>query len=80
MIKIQKKCFKKSDSDFSIIIKDISNQIGKIAMDTIYKEITDLSYLLLNRIRDIMMTDLQNYCSFYSFSDKNRKSLIIIKL
>lgn len=80
IITVFKRCFKKSDSDFSIIIKDISVQIGKIAMDTIYKEITDLSYLLLNRIRDIMMTDLQNYCSFYSFSDKKRKSLIVNKL
>ncbi len=75
-----KKNFKKSDSDFSILIKDISAEIGREQMDLIYNQLTDLSYLLLNRIRDIMVTDIQNYCSFYSYSEKIRKSLFINKL
>ena len=36
-----KKCFKKSDSDFSIIIKDISDIISIPTMDKIYQEITE---------------------------------------
>lgn len=77
-----KKTFKKSDSDFSIIIKDITNikDIREQDMDKIYNDITDLSYLLLNRFRNIMLSDIQNYCSFYAYSKSIRQKLIDNKI
>lgn len=55
------KYFKKSDADFSLLIDPrIEN------FDKYYEEITTLSYLLLNLIRNAILSNPKTYFDFYS--------------
>lgn len=40
-------------------------------MDNIYNDICNLSYLLLNRIRNIILLDVSKYIYFYKLNTKN---------
>ncbi len=67
--------FKKSDSDFQIYVKNLIGEtingvvIEKEYMDKIYENVNILSYLLLNRIRNIILLYPNNYINFMKYSD-----------
>lgn len=77
-----KDIFKKSDSDFQIYIKNLINsvdnkgiQITKIIMDEIYNDINKLTYLLLNRIRNIILLNPEEYINFMQNTDDYKSTL-----
>ena len=58
--------FKKTDCDFSIII----NPTFTIEVfNNIHNDMTNLSFLLLNRIRNIFLLDKQKYFDIYKFNN-----------
>jgi len=67
--------FKKSDSDFQIYVKNLIGetidgiQINKKSMDEIYENVNKLTYLLLNRIRNIILLYPNNYINFMKYSE-----------
>ena len=65
--------FKKSDCDFGIII----NPNFEIKyFEEVYADMTRLSYLLCNRIRNIFLTNLQKYFDLYKYKDKYINDLL----
>ena len=65
------KFFKRSDADFSIYINP------KISIyDTVFKDMTELSYLLQVYIRDIFMSDLSQYFDFYKYSSEYKTHIL----
>lgn len=74
--------FSKSDADFQINIK---NLIGQQYNNIIYREehmieieneITTISYLLLYRIRNIILSDINNYTDYFILNQKQQKILL----
>jgi len=80
-IDLKKDIFKKSDSDFQIYVKDLRNQvingrrINDAEMDDIYDKINKLAYLLLNRIRNIILLNPHNYINFMKLNDDEKTNL-----
>jgi len=77
-----KDIFKKSDSDFQIYVKNLINsvdkngiRITKIIMDEIYNDINKLTYLLLNRIRNIILLNPEQYINFMQNTDDYKSTL-----
>ena len=58
--------FKKSDCDFSIIINP---NLHPDQFNQIYLDMTNLSYLLLNRIRNIFLLDRKKYFDIFKFNE-----------
>ncbi len=81
--KIYKKYFKKSDADFQINIKDLTQEAISpktiVEMDEIENDITNLSYLLLNRVRNYLLINLLKFNDFFKLS-KNEQQDIFSKL
>lgn len=65
------KFFKRSDADFSIYINPSIS-----TYDTVYQEITYISYLLQDHIRTAFMTNLVSYFDFYKYSPDYKKILL----
>lgn len=63
--------FKKSDADFSIFIDPSLDNYDKI-----FEDITKLSYLLLNYLRIIFMTNLTKYFNYYENSSDTKINLL----
>lgn len=73
-----KDIFKKSDSDFQIYVKNLTEgpTPKTIAeMDEIYADINKLTYLLLNRIRNIVLLNPEVYINFMQYSNDYKKQL-----
>ncbi len=70
-----KKYFKKSDNDFSIYIRDIPG----VDMDLVIENITNIAYLILNRIRNIIVMNLPKYISYYHYNNKKKINLLNTK-
>ena len=45
-------------------------------MNIIYNQIADLSYLLLNRIRNIILSNVSKYVGFYTLNIDNQTKLL----
>lgn len=78
-----KDMFKKSDSDFQIYVTNFINQrdlqgnlITQQIMDEIYDDINKLTYLLLNRIRNIILLNPESYINFMQYSDTHKESIL----
>jgi hypothetical protein len=67
-----KQYFKKSDNDFSIYIKDIDG----VDMENVIENITNITYLVLNRIRNIIIMNLPKYISYYNYNNKKKANLL----
>lgn len=82
--KLKNTNFKRSDSDFQIYIKNLIGTkflnsdviITKEIMDDIYNDICNLSYLILNRIRNIILLDISKYIYFYQLNNKIQSELL----
>lgn len=73
--KIIKDNFKKSDADFQINIKNLIGlepRFTKQFMDDVYEEVTVISYILLYRIRNIILNDVTSYIDYFNY-DNNWK-------
>ncbi len=67
-----KQYFKKTDNDFSIYIKNIPNA----DMNEINENIINIVYLVLNRIRNIIILDLPKYLSYYNYNNEKKEKLL----
>jgi hypothetical protein len=67
-----KDTFKKSDADFSIYINPYLPNY-----DQIYEDIKNITFLLLNRIREIFLKDPAKYFQFYRYNDQEKQKLLI---
>jgi hypothetical protein len=82
--KLKNANFKRSDSDFQIYIKNLIGTkflnsdivITKEIMDSIYDDICNLTYLILNRIRNIILLDVSKYIYFYQLNNKIQSELL----
>ena len=81
---ILRKNFKKSDADFQINIKNLtetqhtsgSGLYTEAEMDVIHKEVTTLAYLVLYRIRNIILFNLSDYIDYYKLDDIEKRKLL----
>jgi len=64
-------CFKKSDAYFSLFI-DPSTP----SFDIVYQDMISLIYLIMNRHRNIVSSNMPKYFSFYTLNDEQRKNLL----
>ena len=85
-----KKNFTKSDADFQINVKNLMEKkedgknytktdgtiYSETDMDTIQDKVTDLAYLLLYRIRNIVLSNLDNYIDYYKLNNYGKKRLL----
>ena len=80
--------FKKSDADFQINIRNLTktedvkldgSHYNEVDMNVINEEITTLAYLLLYRIRNVILNNLSDYIDYYKLDD-NEKIKILNKL
>jgi hypothetical protein len=84
LIKLKNNNYKRSDSDFQIYIRDLIDtkfidtdiKITKDDMDNIHNDISNLSYLLLNRIRNIILLDISKYIYFFQLNKKIQLDLL----
>jgi hypothetical protein len=67
--------FKKSDSDFGILIRPTLEK-----WDDIYIEVQKLVFLCLNKIRIIFMVNLDRFFDFYKLNSYVKKKLLLIQL
>ena len=81
LLKIYNKFFKKSDSDFQINIKDLSKLTPPnktiIEMQEIHEEIENMTFLLLNRIRNFLLENIYKFNDFYKLNSEQQ--IIIFK-
>lgn len=63
--------FKKSDLDFGIVINPRLQN-----WDIVYKDIQEIVYLTLNRIRNIFLLNLDNFFDFYKYNEYTKKKLM----
>jgi hypothetical protein len=77
--KIYKKYFKKSDADFQINIKDLTQEAispkTPVEMDEIENEITNLSYLLLNRVRNYLLMNSLKFNDFFKLNNEQQNDI-----
>jgi hypothetical protein len=71
LIAYYKDAFKKSDADFSIYINPKITNFGDVLDD-----ITLMSYLVLNHLRNIFIENSKEYFNFYNLTEKNRVDLL----
>jgi hypothetical protein len=76
--------FAKSDADFQINIRNMIGlknangvEITKDDMDAINREVTDMTYLLLNRIRNIILAELRKYVNYYRLNKEAKKEILL---
>lgn len=70
--KIFNKYFKKSDADFQIYIKNGIHE----NMEEIRDDICKLTYLLLNKIRNLFFISPDSYFNYFKFDDAYKKDLL----
>lgn len=81
--KIIKDNFKKSDADFQINIKNLIGLEPRFTqefMDEIYNDVTLISYILLYRIRNIIVNDVTKYIDYFNYDTKWKKDFFEEKL
>ncbi len=81
--KIIKDNFKKSDADFQINIKDIRGLEPRFTeefMNQVYDEVTLMSYILLYRIRNIIVNNVPEYIDYFNYDIKWKKKFFEEKL
>jgi hypothetical protein len=71
MHKLFSSYFKRSDADFEILIDPSIENYDDVMVD-----ITNLSYLLLNKLRNIFLISLDSYFDFYKFNLKNQTCIL----
>jgi len=69
--------FKKSDSDFVIIINP---NIEKEKWNEYFEDVKKISYLCLNRLRNIFLANLILYFDFYRLSETIKKKYLVDQL
>lgn len=77
LLNIYNKYFKKSDADFQINIRDLTkvsapNDKNVDQMNEIQEEIENLTYLLLNRIRNFMLENIYKFNDFYKLNSEQQ--------
>ena len=67
--------FKKSDSDFGILIRpSVAN------WDKVFIDVQKLVYLCINKLRNIFMMNLDTFFDFYKLNSYVKKKLLLIQL
>lgn len=77
LLNMYNKYFKKSDADFQINIRDLTkvsapNNKTVDQMNEIQEEIENLTYLLLNRIRNFMLENIYKFNDFYKLNSEQQ--------